>query len=364
MNLEQQRQASQLKFVQSGQEIKIGDESSLPLPLKQLQSTTPNSTYVVHTFESGLTAMVYHIKVADKEWTLKCKRPKSLVKNIDGETSFLNEVQRRSQLSALKQSKPDAFRNIVDTHYASYQGGLMLSPWIVGEPLKVLDQHTFQQIFDVLINLELHGLFEWDLCSGNILQTPEKQIKLFDFGYMYQFDPKTQFNSNGLDTPLFHSIERFETRFFFDYLLKNPLGLSEDELFELYRIEKSCALSAYKVKLSKLKSLGADAPIIERQEMINHTWETALKNDAALYSLLKTETFRSNVLDLLDDVHGKSCTKTTLKKADLVLEMINNSFTSLKENQALFFGDENLSQPELITKYHGVKSQAIKYQLN
>lgn len=363
MNLEQQRQASQLQFAQSGQEIKVGNENNLPIPLQELQATTTDSPYVVQSFESGLTARVYHIRSEGKDWTLKCKRPESLVKNVDGETSFLNEVQRRSQLSELKQQKPDAFKHIVDTHYASYQAGILLSPWIVGEPLTILDERVFQQIFDVLINLELEGLFEWDLCSGNILQTPDKQIKLFDFGYMYQFNPKTQFNSNGLDTPLFHSIERFETRFFFDYLLKNPLGLKEHELFELYRMEKTCALAAYKVKLIKLKNLGADAPVIERQEEINHSWESALKSDKALYALFRTETFRSNVLDLLDDLHGQSCTSITLKKADLVLEMISDGFTDLKDNDALFFGDESLSQPELLTKYQELKTKAISYQL-
>ncbi len=55
---------------------------------------------------------------------------------------------------------------------------------------------------------------EWDLCSGNLLVDRQEQLWLFDFGYMYPFDPLREFNSNGLADPLFHFVERFETRFF------------------------------------------------------------------------------------------------------------------------------------------------------
>jgi hypothetical protein len=73
-----------------------------PLTLLQLKNTTKSSNYVVQSFNSGLTAIVYQIQMNGQSWTLKLKRSVSLVNNIDGQTSFLNEVQRRRDLVKLK----------------------------------------------------------------------------------------------------------------------------------------------------------------------------------------------------------------------------------------------------------------------
>jgi len=364
MNLEQQRQQAQQMFVDSGQNIEVGSLQDIPLTLEQLKTTTSESNYVVETFDSGLTAVVYHLQIDEQHWTLKKKRKVSLVNNIDGQTSFLNEVQRRQDLAELKQGSPACFKHIVDTQFASFTDGIILSPWIEGKPLSTLNRDAFQQIFSTIVNLELSGLFEWDFCPGNILLDNQHAIRLFDFGYMYQFDPKLHFNSNGQDTPLFHGIERFETRFFFDYLLKNPLNLTIEALFELYRIEKRCALEAYQLKLQQLIELGADANVVTRQREINHNWQEALENEAAMQALYLVERFRSNVLDLLDDLHGQSCSPYTLKKADLALDLLDSHFDLLSSQNAFFFGDELLSKSELIAKYSQLRKDAEGYQLN
>ncbi|WGV98660.1 hypothetical protein QF117_01455 [Vibrio sp. YMD68] len=363
MNLEQQRQATQLEFVNSKQDLEFGDLNPISLTLDQLKKTTSRSPYVVETFKSGLTAIVYHIRIEGKDWTLKTKRSESLVQNIDGQTSFLNEVQRRIDLSALKQSKPEDFQHIVETQYASFQDGIILSPWIDGTPLQRLDKSVFDQIFNTVIHLELSGLFEWDFCPGNILQSGSGRIKLFDFGYMYRFDPKIHVNSNGIYTPIFHGVERFETRFFFDYLLKNPLQLPENEKFDLYKLEKHCALLAYQNKLKQLKAIDADDHVIQHLTAITDRWEAALKSAEALQSLFMQESFRSNLLDLLDDIHGKSCSAYTIQKSDLVLDMLTNRFESLKSNDCFFFGDEHLDKQQLLAKYQELKQKALDYQL-
>lgn len=362
--MEQERQQAQLAFVESGQNIEIGTLQGVPITVEQLKATTAESDYVVETFNSGLTAVVYHLRVGDQDWTLKQKRPVSLVNNVDGQTSFLNEVQRRRDLSVLKQKYPESFSHIVDTQYASYNDGIMLSPWVEGKPLANLDRDVFQQIFTAIVNLELNGLFEWDFCPGNILLNSQGEIKLFDFGYMYSFDPLSDFNSNGLATPLFHGVERFETRFLFDYLLKNPLGLTEDALFELYRDEKQCALAAYQYKLQRLVELGADEAVIARQQTINRCWEQALADEEALQTLHLIESYRSNVLDLLDDLHGQSCSPYTLKKADLVLQLIEKHFEQLQKGDAFFFGDEELDKNALVSKYRKLRESAECYQLD
>ncbi|WP_245542328.1 hypothetical protein [Psychromonas hadalis] len=361
--MEQQRQQAQQNFVESEENIEVGSLQGFPLTLQQLKNTTSDSKYVVKTFTSGLTAIVYHLQLGGQSWTLKLKRAVSLVNNIDGQTSFLNEVQRRRDLVKLKQEAPDKFKHIVDTQFANFKEGIILSPWIEGEPLLHLTRDIFEQIFSTIDNLELSGLFEWDFSSGNILLDTHGEIKLFDFGYMYRFDPKQHFNSNGLTAPLFHGVERFETRFFFDYLLKNPLNLSSDALFELYRIEKQCALKAYQIKLTNLIELGANDEVIARQRAMNHCWQEALLSDNALQELYLLESFRSNLLDLLDDLHGQSCTPDTLRKADLVLNIIELHYQDIVASDGFFFGDEDLSKTELIEKYNRYRKKAKHFQL-
>jgi len=361
--MEAQRQQAQLAFVDSKQNIEIGTLDGFPLTLSQLKSTTSDSSYVVETFNSGLTAIVYHLHLNGKSWTLKLKRPVSLVNNIDGQTSFLNEVQRRRDLAQFKKINPENFKHIVETQFASFTDGIILSPWIVGEPLTMLNRDLFLQIFGAIMNLELNGLFEWDFCPGNILLDTEKQIKLFDFGYMYQFDPKKHFNSNGQNTPLFHGIERFETRFFFDFVLKNSLDLPPDALFSLYKIEKQCALQVYQQKLQKLLELGADASVIAWQRAINERWQSALSDDSALQACYLLESFRSNLLDLLDDLHGQSCSPYTLQKADLVLHLTEQHFAQIAASGGFFFGDELLSKAALMDKYRQFRQHAQRFQL-
>lgn len=361
--MEKFRQQQQLAFVKSKQNIEVGCLKNVGISLNELKSITPDSSYVVQHFTSGLTAEVYQLLINGKHWTLKRKRPVSLVNNVDGQTSFLNEVQRRRDLTELKKQNPDGFESIVDTQYASFIDGIILSPWIEGKAITHLNQDIFEQIFTTIVTLELSGLFEWDFCPGNILLDNKNKIKLFDFGYMYAFNPKKHLNSNGLDTPLFHGVERFETRFFFDLLLKNPENLNEAQLFALYRLEKQCALAAYVNKYKRLVAINAESEILHRQQQTNERWQQALENDDALKKLLLIEQFRSNILDLLDDIHGQSCTKYTLKKVDLVLHLLNTYFAKLTASDAFFFGDQQLSQVELINKYEQLRADALKFQL-
>ena len=53
--------------------------------------------------ESGLTARVFQLKLAGAAYALKKARPNCLVQNLDGQTSFLNELQRRAEIDALRQ---------------------------------------------------------------------------------------------------------------------------------------------------------------------------------------------------------------------------------------------------------------------
>ncbi|WPC06860.1 hypothetical protein SBP02_08970 [Pseudomonas benzenivorans] len=313
MSLERERHRQQLAFVASGAELRVGRAEDCPLPLDRLLATTAASPWVRQHFAGGLTAEVYRIEAGGRPWTLKRARPRCKVANVDGQTSFLNEIQRRADIQRLK-ARPggaERYAALVDTHYASYRQGLLLSPWIDGQAVREWDERRLLQLFACLHELLLEGLFEWDLCPGNLLD--DGRIRLFDFGYMYRFDPLRGFNSNGTATPEFHAVERFETRQYFAYLL----GLerqSEQRALAAFALEKGIALDAYRQLRSELAERGASTAVLDWLQAIIQGWRRALGD--GLDALYLREAWRSHWLDLHDDLGGQTCTPLTLARID------------------------------------------------
>lgn len=313
MTPEQQRHQAQLAFAASGAELEVGSLADCPLPIEQLLATTATSPWVTRHFAGGLTAEVYRIEAGGRPWTLKRARERCKVVNVDGQTSFLNEVQRRAEIQRLK-ARPggaERFAALVDTRYASYRRGLLLSPWIDGEAVRDWDERQLLQLFDCLHELLLEGLFEWDLCPGNLLD--DGRIRLFDFGYMYRFDPLREFNSNGTAMPQFHCAERFETRHYFAHLL----GLekqSEARALDAFALEKRIALQAYQRLQRELRQRGASPGVLAWLETIGRRWQGALRD--GLEGLYLQEAWRSHWLDLHDDLGGQTCTPLTLARID------------------------------------------------
>ncbi len=363
MDREAQRHASQLAFEASGADLRIGDATALPLPLDTLQSLKPGDAHVVEAFTEGLTAWVYHIRVDGKDYNVKIKRPQSLVKNVDGQTSFLNEVQRRRDFNRLQQGTHEpGIEHIVHTLYASYREGIMVSPWIEGGVLQNFNERTLSQVLNAAVAVELSGFLEWDLCPGNILDDGNK-VWLFDFGYCFPFDPLTEYNSNGLRDPLFHSVERFETRNFFGHLLKLESQWSHAEIRSLFELEKRLALEAFQHKYQVLKQRGACEAVLSWIERICERWQGALSSAARLDDLMLVEGYRSHLIDIYDDLHGQSCTPMTLKKVAKVKEILTEHFELLLKHDGLFFGDESKTQAELLARVDEHLMKANKYQL-
>ncbi|MFO5979229.1 phosphotransferase, partial [Klebsiella pneumoniae] len=92
MNLRQQQQQA---FDRSGEPLIVGNVSHCPLPPETLAALGPDSPYVVQVYGSGLTGEVYRLRIAGKEYNLKKRRAVAGVANLNGQLSFLNEVQRR-----------------------------------------------------------------------------------------------------------------------------------------------------------------------------------------------------------------------------------------------------------------------------
>ncbi|ERI51602.1 hypothetical protein N878_22120 [Pseudomonas sp. EGD-AK9] len=312
MTPQQQRRQSQLAFAASGAELAVGSPADCPLPLDQLLATRPDSPWVRRHFAGGLTAEVYQLEAGGRLWTLKRARTPCKVRNPDGQTSFLNEVQRRGELQALKRQADwgEALAGIVETRYASYRQGLLLSPWIAGEAIDEWDERRLLQLFDSLRALLQLGFFEWDLCPGNLLD--DGRIRLFDFGYMYRFEPLQSFNSNGLLSPQHHGAERFETRCYYAHLLRLEHRRGQSAALAALELEKRIALDCYQRLHRELSTRGASATVLAWLDGIIDQWRTALRG--GLDGLYLREAWRSHLSDLQDDLGGQTCTPLTLQR--------------------------------------------------
>lgn len=360
-----QRRQAQLTFIQSQQELTVGAEANLPLSVDELLRIDETAPEVVEVFRGGLTAVVYHLHIDGQHWNLKRKRPESRVKNIDGHTSFLNEVQRRVDITKLKNDPAEApyYRHVVETVYASFQQGIIVSPWIEGPIAREFDAVHIANLFETLFHLERAGLMEWDLCPGNLLAA-NGAITLFDFGYMYRFNPLIEYNSEGLAFPVFHSIERFETRAYFPYLLKHEKTKHPVEIMTEYRQEKELALASYQRRHKWLVENQAAGEVLDWNSKIIARWADGLSSPAKLDDLFRIESFRSCVLDLGDDLMGQSCTPATLTKVDRILDDIRTHYQLLKKKDAFLWDDVGASPQTLIKRYEDKRKLAEKWQVD
>jgi len=319
--------------------------------------------WVCEAFDGGLTARVFRSRAAGRDWTLKKARVSAGVHNVDGQTSFLNEIQRRADLTRLKAEPGGAhrFAGIVDTQYASLRRGILLSPWIEGRIARDWDERSLGQLFEQLVELYLAGLFEWDLCPGNILDDGRRTM-LFDFGYMYRFDPLTQFNSagDGTSEPMFHPVERFESRNFCAWLLEKEQNEGLGAAVLAFQREKAVAIPAYERLHAELAARRARPAMVERFAALAARWREALRADAA--ALYLAENWRSHVLDLEDDLHGRSCTPLTLRRADWLLAALKDHSDALAAGDAFFWADRGRTRSELEASYRGKRAQAECFQ--
>lgn len=363
MNHAEKRRQSQINFLKSGQEIEVGNKADLPLSLDEILSIDKDSKFVEQVFSSGLTAIVYKIKVNNQFYNLKKKRDKILVLNVDGQTSFLNEVQRRRDFEIAKQTHPEEFKGIVDTIYASLNHGFILSKWIEGDFISHFSPEILDNIFQTQFEIEKIGLFECDLSKPNMLVDENNLVHFFDFGYMYPYNPLKDFNSDGKEIPIFHVCERLESRFLMQQLMNIENNQGFDLALSVYQSTKEAALKIYKKKLDWLEANKADNEVIMWQSRFIQLWENGLKSRDELIDIYQLESFRSYVLDVHDDIGGKSCTPATLQKTGKILQIIQNRYDFLTTKNGLFWGDELLNKESLLEKYRQLEEKVVEYQL-
>jgi hypothetical protein len=358
-DIEQLRRQRQLDWVASGRDLVVGHAADCPLPPDELMRLDARHPAVRELHDSGLTAEVFRVHTGGRDWAVKRARSACKVQGVDGQTSFLNEVQRRAEMAALPALQRPG---LSPTVYASLKQGLIVSPWIAGSRVDGWDEAGLRQLFDSGLALLRAGFFEWDFCPGNVLRD-ERQVWLFDYGYLYRFDPLRHFNSagTGLSAPQHHLAERIESRHVFGWLLQLESRHGADAALRAFRIEKSIALDAYERLRSTLATDGATATVLQWLDGICSGWRAALAGPLA--DLYLCEGWRSHATDLDDDLKGQTCTPTTLERADWLLQALRLHHGALAAHGTWQGEEATLDRPGLIARYERRRQQAVEFQL-
>jgi hypothetical protein len=363
---DQRRQQANLQFLEQGKNFTFGNINDCPLPLAVLSQLNTESLGVEATHSGGLTAVVYKLRVADKYYAIKRARADCLVRNDDGKTSFLNELQRHAEIRALR-AQGITFPGVIAPIYGDLKAGVIVSAWIEGKHVGAFNQRQLNQIFMAGRALLEQGFFEWDYCAGNILDDGV-QTWLFDFGYMYRFDPLREFNSagDGANMPMFHLAERIETRNVFSWLLGVELSAGRSAAIDRFRMAKEVALDCYRQWRINLAARQADALVLAWISAFVVQWESVLKLEAndELCALYLNEAWRSHVADLNDDLHGKSCTQKTLQRADWLISALSGTdYARLLASGGFSVADAAVSQSQLLLRYQHMRALAESYLL-
>ncbi|MGL4717051.1 MAG: hypothetical protein ACRCWL_14355 [Aeromonas sp.] len=348
------RQARLLRMLESKEEVRIGRERDCPLPLAQLMKLKDAHPAVIKHYHQGLTAEVFHLKVDGHHWCLKRRREKSLVANLDGKTAFLTELERRREIEALRELHPTILPQVACTCFGSARAGILVSPWLRGEPVNQLNERNLAQMLAVEEELARWGWFDWDPSPGNLLDDGE-QISVFDFGYMWTFDPRFEYNSNGLVDPQFHVPERLETR------TLSELWLDDADPLPQFRYWRELCLEWVKRESHHLIREGACAPVLARLQGLQREWSAALASDEALAANWWRDMYRSHRLDVADDLSGKSCGPLTLRRLDWLDQAVTDHYAMLVDS--LSAQEAQLGQSQLLAKLKRLRGEVLAGQL-
>ena len=361
ITLDARRQQSALQRLRQAEDLVVGDAAQLPVAPATLQALTPTSPGVEQVCAGGLTAVVYKLRTAAGVLAVKQARPECLVRNLDGQTSFVNELLCHAEIAACRARGAD-LPGLIAPWYGSLHQGLIVSPWIDGQRPEHFDERSLRQLYGHGRTLCERGLFEWDFSPGNILDDG-RQLWLFDFGYMYRYDPLTQFNTAGQgdDVPAFHYAERIETRNLFGWLLRLEQHDGIDAALDAFRLMKTVAHDSFTEFRAHLAARGAAPTVLCWLDSILADWADALRSD--LQALYLKEGWRSHQADLDDDLSGQTCTPATLARADWLIDQAAHHAARLR-SWGLLHGDAaRLDAPALVAQLRGLRQRAEQFQI-
>ena len=205
------------------------------------------------------------------------------------------------------------------------------------------------------INGERYQVEDAAISDGVSNEDDGEQICVFYFGYMWTFDPRFEYNSNGLVDPQFHVPERLETR------TLSGLWLDEADPLPQFRYWRELCLKWVKREIHHLIREGASAPVLARLHALQGEWSAALASDDALVANWWRDMYRSHRLDVADDLSGQSCGPLTLRRLDWLMQAVTDHYPLLVDN--LSPQETELGQTGLLARLQQLRREAVACQL-
>jgi hypothetical protein len=310
-----------------------------------------------HSTLEGLTSKNFNIEVQGIKYNIKLQRRPILVQNEDGQTSFLNEIQRREELEVLRKSNPIIDQGIVKTIYANLRDGIIISEFISLDHGDPYTQENLLELRQLLFELDINGFFEWDLTASNILMR-QGHVTLFDFGYMYKYSPLLEYNNEGTKHPNFHPLERFETRYYMHYI--STLNHKDSQV--AHRFYKRLMMEYFTDKAKWIKKQKGNPKIIQTYRKMAHNLSKHLK-DPKLYQILYVgDMYSMLALEIRDDLSGKCCSSKTLDNVAKMKTLIQNKYSLLHASKRLL-EEDNLTKEDLLLHYIDIEQKVEESML-
>ena len=112
--------------------------------------------------------------------------------------------------------------------------------------------------------------------------------------------------------------------------------------------------------MSLLKA-GATIVLNWVESFINH-WRLGVSSPTALEGIYLWKVF-AHLLDINDDLSGKTCTPMTLKRINKIKDILSNQFEVLEKLDGFLFEDKNKTKAQLIERTAKQQQDALNYQI-
>lgn len=337
---DERRREAGLHWLRSGEEVRVGDPRKLPLPFRELAQVTADHP-AVRSCHEAVTTDILCLALGDFRYTLKIWRRERPAEDIDGLLSFMTELLCRRRIEAarhdLESGTHSGMRYLVKSIFGSLNHRVLISPWIEGQTLADLPfadwtDERLANVFAAHASLLRLGLFDWNPTANNVLCVEGHDVRLFDFGYCYPFNPLLEGNSNWEERPYANLAERFETRCLFPTLLARGEDLTGDFALGLWRRAKAALAPRMRYHAESLYAMGAAHGMVLHHRALASEWEACLADPAHGEATFLHELVRSLYLYVLRDLLQHSCNAFTLEAATALGRC-------LREHRRAFVGD-------------------------
>ncbi len=303
---------------------------------------------IISIHNDGFTSIVYEYIAPDRtKYAIKVKRSVIETKSFDLFASFDNELLRRIDFLKLE------LKGIAKTLYASSKYNFIVSEWVEGVYIKHMSKISrsfISEALQLVLRLETHGFFDFDMNMTNIIYSQCGQPYIFDFGCIYRFDPRKECNPYGVKDTFFDGLERYKNTHMMRYLTRLERNGQNETAFDIYVVFVKVFKEVQKQKLNYLNALGADSWLLQRSHDCWKWYESCdvLEDFTTRFVVDK---YLSYVSTLEESQYYGIFDERYFSRVFELFHIMENDFNCLCNSNMMFEDDKALNKKSLIEKY-------------